>query len=159
MKIIQEQQGQTSSMSSALRLSIALAFGAFIMIGANDGALGVLLPGIGAHFNVNKATLGLLFLASTFGYLISSFNNGLLTEKLGDRLSLIIGTSLFLLGAGTVSLMLPFAVTLIAFFCIGMGIASIDAGLNSYIASLPRNTSLLNYLHAFYGVGAWLGPA
>jgi fucose permease len=34
----------------------------------------------------------------------------------------------------------------------------LDAGLNSYIASLPENTALLNYLHAFYGAGALLGP-
>ncbi len=31
-------------------------------------------------------------------------------------------------------------------------------GLNLYIAGLPRNTTLLNYLHAFYGAGALLGP-
>ena len=34
----------------------------------------------------------------------------------------------------------------------------IDAGLNSHVAGLPNNTALLNFLHAFFGVGALLGP-
>ena len=41
---------------------------------------------------------------------------------------------------------------------IGFGVAMLDAGLNSYIARLPDNTARLNYLHAFYGIGALLGP-
>jgi fucose permease len=30
--------------------------------------------------------------------------------------------------------------------------------LNTYVAALPDNSALLNYLHAFYGAGALLGP-
>jgi len=40
----------------------------------------------------------------------------------------------------------------------GFGVGIIDAGLNAYIAGLPDNTAPLNYLHAFYGVGALRGP-
>jgi fucose permease len=40
----------------------------------------------------------------------------------------------------------------------GMATAIIEAGLNLFLASLPNNTALLNYLHAFYGVGALVGP-
>ena len=36
--------------------------------------------------------------------------------------------------------------------------AVIDAGLNAYIAGLPDSTATLNYLHAFFGLGALLGP-
>ena len=36
--------------------------------------------------------------------------------------------------------------------------AILDAGLNAYVAGLPRSVGLLNYLHAFYGAGALLGP-
>jgi fucose permease len=41
---------------------------------------------------------------------------------------------------------------------LGFSIAVSDAGLNAYVAELPQSTALLNYLHAFYGVGALLGP-
>jgi fucose permease len=52
----------------------------------------------------------------------------------------------------------PFLVVLLMLLPLGFGVAILDAGLNAYIAGLPRNTALLNYLHAFYGAGALLGP-
>ncbi len=141
-----------------LRLQLALAFLSFILIGASDGALGVLLPGLGRQYGVDKAVVGLLFLTGSIGYVTAAFSNGLLIERLGHRLSLSVGITLFLLAVVTISLAPPFAGVLIAAMGIGCGAGMIDAGLNAYIALLPENTARLNYLHAFYGVGAWLGP-
>lgn len=140
------------------RLQIGLSFFAFILIGANDGALGVLLPSLRNHYNVDNATVSLLFLAGTIGYLIAAFNSGLLVERLGQRLFLMLGAAAFLGSVAALSLMPPFIIVTILLLSLGFGIAIIDAGLNTYIAGLPRNTALLNYLHAFYGTGAWLGP-
>ncbi len=139
-------------------LQVGLAFFAFILIGANDGALGVLIPSMRLHYGVDKATIGLLFLFQTVGYLVAAFNSGLLVEKLGNRRFLVLGVVSFLLGVGTLSLMPQFIVILIMMLPLGFGVAIIDAGLNTYIASMPRNAALLNYLHAFYGIGALLGP-
>src|SRR6266568_5036943 len=151
------EQKQSNSTAS-LRTQIGLAFFAFILIGSNDGALGVLIPSIQAHYSVNKATVALLFLSATLGYLVAAFNSGLLVEKLGNRRFLILGVTAFLLSAVTLSLMPPFLVLLLILLPLGFGIATLDAGLNAYIAGFPRNTALLNYLHAFYGTGALLGP-
>src|SRR5689334_2248731 len=151
-------EGRQLNAASSVRLQMGFSFSAFILIGANDGALGILLPSLRAHYSVDKATIGLLFLSAALGFLIGAFNTGLLVEKLGHRRSLVLGAVSFLLSVGVISLMPPFIVALIMFLPLGFGIAVIDAGLNVYIAGLPRNTSLLNYLHAFYGAGAWLGP-
>jgi fucose permease len=140
------------------QLQIGLAFFAFILIGANDGAFGVLIPSLRTHYGIDKATVGLLFLMQTIGYLIAAFNTGLLVEKLGNRRFLILGTLSFLLGALALSLMAPFDTVLVTMLLLGFGVAIIDAGLNAYIAGMPRNAALLNYLHAFYGAGALLGP-
>jgi len=139
-------------------LQVGLAFFAFILIGANDGALGVLIPSMRQYYSIDKATIGLLFLFQTIGYLLAAFNSGLLVEKLGNRRFLVLGVTSFLLGVIALSLMLPFMIILIMMLPLGFGIAIIDAGLNTYIASRPRNAALLNYLHAFYGTGALLGP-
>src|SRR6266700_3249814 len=139
-------------------LQVGLAFFAFILIGANDGALGVLIPSMRLHYGVDKATIGLLFLFQTVGYLVAAFNSGLLVEKLGNRRFLVLGVASFLLGVGALSLMPSFVIVLIMMLPLGFGVAIIDAGLNIYIASMPRNAALLNYLHAFYGTGALLGP-
>src|SRR5947209_9723914 len=140
------------------QLQVGFAFSAFILIGANDGALGVLIPSMRLHYGVDKATIGLLFLFQTIGYLIAAFNSGLLVEKLGNRRFLLLGVASFLLGVGALSLMPSFIIVLIMMLPLGFGVAIIDAGLNIYIASMPRNAALLNYLHAFYGTGALLGP-
>ncbi len=152
------QETRQTRRVGASRIQLALAFFAFILIGANDGSLGVILPSLRAHYHIDNATVSLLFLASSAGYLLSSFNNGLLVEKLGNRRFLLLGSLVFVICAGTYVLMPPFAVLLIAALLLGAAVASLDAGMNSYIASLPNNTTLLNYLHAFYGAGAWLGP-
>src|SRR5437588_9534799 len=140
------------------QLKVGFAFSAFILIGANDGALGVLIPSMRLHYGVDKATIGLLFLFQTIGYLIAAFNSGLLVEKLGNRRFLVLGVASFLLGVGALSLMPSFVIVLIMMLPLGFGVAIIDAGLNIYIASMPGNAALLNYLHAFYGAGALLGP-
>ncbi len=143
----------------SLRLKIGLAFFAFILIGASDATLGVALPGMSAHYHVDKGTIGLLFICNSIGYIIGSFNNGLLMEKLGNRLFLMCASVIFLLAALMISLMPPFVVLGMVYLLLGLSIAMFDAGLNSYIAGLPNNTTWLNYLHAFYGAGALIGPA
>jgi fucose permease len=152
------QQTRQAEHRSINRMQIALSFLAFILIGANDGTLGVVLPSLRAYYQINNATVSFIFLAGSTGYLLASFNNGLLVEKLGNRRFLLLGTAIFVLCAGTYGLRPPFPVLLLAALLLGSAAAVLDAGLNSYIASLPNNTTLLNYLHAFYGSGAWLGP-
>lgn len=139
-------------------MHLMLAFIAFILIGCNDGALGVLIPGMRAFYHIDAATFSWLFLASVTGYLSASFNNGLLLAKLGERRFLLLSLVIFSLGATLYSLRPPYAFFLCAGAVVGFGVGMIDAGLNAYIASLPNNGKLLNYLHAFYGIGALLGP-
>ncbi|HXL37903.1 MAG TPA: MFS transporter, partial [Ktedonobacteraceae bacterium] len=146
------------TITQAIRFAIGISFFAFILIGINDGAVGVLLPGMQTTYHTGKDTISLLFLAGTFGYFVASFNNGLLLDKLGNRRFLLLATLIIGLGFALLSSKPPFFLLLLAIVPIGFGGAMLDAGLNSYIARLPDNTALLNYLHAFYGMGALLGP-
>jgi fucose permease len=146
------------NITQTLRFALGISFFTFILIGINDGALGVLLPGMQATYHTGKGTISLLFLAGTCGYFIASFNNGLLLEKLGNRRFLLLATFIMGLGFAVLSSRPPFFLLLLGIVPIGFGIAMLDAGLNSYIARLPENTARLNYLHAFYGIGALLGP-
>jgi fucose permease len=154
----QTENRSSLPLSTPPRRSVLIAFCAFLLIGAYDGSIGVLLPSMRANYHVNNGTIALLFLASTTGYLLSSFNTGLLIEKLGMRRFLLLGVSIFMLGAAAVSLSPPFIIFLLTGLLIGFGEAVLDAGLNAYIAGLPSNTILLNNLHAFYGGGALSGP-
>jgi fucose permease len=147
-----------ASRSPAVRRRIAASFAAFILIGATDGATGVLLPSLQAHYGVGKGVISLIFLALTTGYSAAAFSSGLLVALLGQRRFLMLGAVAFALGAGIVSLQPPFALLLATMLGLGFGFALIDAGLNTYITGLPEKTTLLNNLHAFYGIGGFLGP-
>lgn len=144
---------------SALNFRLGLSFFAFILIGANDAALGVLLPSLQDYYGIDKSTVGFMFFASVSGYLVSAFSSGLLVERLGRRAYMMLGTLSFALGTLLVALALSFPLTVLGVIFTGFGIAVIDAGLNAYIAGLPNSTGALNYLHAFFGFGALLGPA
>ncbi|TMD42907.1 MAG: MFS transporter, partial [Chloroflexi bacterium] len=51
-------------------IRMGFAFFGFALIGANGGAVGVLLPSLGIYYNVDKSVLGFLFLASSLGYFL-----------------------------------------------------------------------------------------
>lgn len=143
---------------SHLWLQIAVAFAALMFIGMNDGAVGVLLPSLQQHYVLDKRTVSFLFFSGTCGYLMAAFSSGLLVEWLGRRLFLSLGGVALVAGMLTISTVPSWIVVLLALVMLGFGVAIVDAGLNAYIASLPNNTALLNYLHAFYGGGALAGP-
>lgn len=148
----------TTTIAPTPRVQIALCYVAFILVGVVDGAVGVLLPSLQAFYGVSKATVSLLFLASTAGYAIAAFGSGPLTEWIGRRRLLAFGALAIGVATAVISRTPPFAVVLVAALISGFGIATLDAGLNAFFAELPRSTALLNYLHAFFGVGAFLGP-
>jgi len=137
---------------------ILLAFFCFILIGISSGAPGVLLPSLINYYHVDNAVIGLLFLVSSVGYFLSAFASGILVERLGMRGFLLVGAGAFLVGTLGFGLEPPFAVILLTRLSVGLGIGMIETGLNIYISALPRSASLLNYLHAFYGIGALIGP-
>lgn len=143
---------------SRLWLPIAVAFAALMFIGMNDGAVGVLLPSLQQHYVLDKRTVSFMFFSSTFGYLIAAFSSGMLVEWLGRRLFLTLGGVALVAAMLTISMVPSWIVVLLALVMLGFGVAIVDAGLNAYVASLPNNTALLNYLHAFYGGGALAGP-
>jgi fucose permease len=138
--------------------TVWLSFLAFILIGASDGAIGVVLPSIQQHYRIDKAIVGLLFLFSTFGYIAAAFGSGPFLERLGRRWLLVLGTGLLVVGAGLIGFAPPFAVLLGALTVYGFAFGIIDAGINAYVTTLPESTGPLNFLHACYSGGAFLGP-
>lgn len=145
-------------MKKTSSLSLVVAFFGFVLVGISGGAAGVLLPSLSAFYHVDNAVIGLLFILSSTGYFLAALNGGLLVERLGLRRFLLLGTIIVAVGVFGFSLEPPFALALVAEFLIGWGIGMQETGLNVYITAQPRHATLLNYLHAFYGVGALIGP-
>jgi fucose permease len=147
-----------TSRTSFPRASIWLSFSGFLLVGLGGGVGGVLLPSLGAFYRQGDAVLGTLFLVSALSYAISSISCGPLAARQGLRWLLALGTCVLLLGFLGFILELPFAFLYVARLCYGVGIGIIETGFNIYLSSLPKRMTLLNTLHAFYGIGALLGP-
>ena len=139
-------------------LRLGLAFFGFTLIGAQSGAIGVLIPDLSSFYHVSDAVIGSLFFVSSIGYFISAFTSSLLLERLGLRRFMLIGICMFFAGTLVFGLKPPFAVLLLMRLFLGLGLAIIETGFNAYVVAQPRHTSQMNTLHAFYGMGALLGP-
>lgn len=147
-----------TSATRSTRGPVGLAFFGLVLIGVNGGANGVILPSLGAFYHIGDAVVGLLFLVSSVGYFLSALGSGLLVERLGLRWLLTLGTVAMLLGMLCFAWQAPFVLLLVARLAIGFGFGIIETGFNIYIVTLPRHAVLMNYLHAFYGAGALVGP-
>lgn len=141
-----------------VRYQLLVAFAAYITLGSQDGALGVLLPSLQRHYGLTPRTVSVLFLFSTAGYLLGAPASGLLIGRLGWRRYLMLGGGALVAGMGSIALVPPWLAVLLALVVVGAGVSVIDAGLNAYVTGLPDNTARLNYLHAGYGAGAMIGP-
>jgi len=136
---------------------ILLAFLAFISIGLPDGLLGVAWPSIRSQFSLRLDSLGFLLTSYTSGYIISSFLSGKVINKLG--VGGMLAASCFITAAGlTGYTFAPQWAVMVAFGALlGLGAGAIDAGLNTYVAS-NFEESLMQWLHASFGIGITLGP-
>ncbi len=136
---------------------VALSFIAFISLGLPDGLLGVAWPSMRSGFDQPLDALGLLLVASTAGYMLSSFFSGAISRRLGIGRLLAVScaaTGLSLLGFTLV----PHWWMVIGIgTVIGLGAGAIDAGLNTYVAT-HHSERLMQWLHASFGIGITMGP-
>jgi fucose permease len=137
---------------------IIFCFALFMLVGMASGATGVQLPDLRNFYGLDNSVVGLLYLGATVGYALAAFCSGFLVEKLGLRLFLLTGVTIFALSSLLAGLAPVFLLLLFSRMAVSFGAAIMESGPNLFIASLPRSTTLLNYLHAFFGAGALVGP-
>ena len=137
---------------------VALSYVAFVLVGLSAGVGGVLLPAQIDDYGLDKATIGTQFFAFSAGFMLAGSTAGPLIHRFGIRTSLVIGGGTFMLAALFTAVRPPFLAFLAAQVVVGYGTGVLESVLNAYLTDLPGATTLLNRLHAFFGVGALLGP-
>ncbi|MBE9181461.1 MFS transporter [Oculatella sp. LEGE 06141] len=148
-----------SNVRNVAWVGAALGFYAFIAIGIAEGGLGVLIPSILNAFDLSPATVTLLFLSQVAGYIVAALASSLLVSRIGLAWMLLLASGMLTLSLLIYALTPLWSVMVVTGVLLGLGIGLIDAGINTYFANDERNAKLLGLLHAFYGVGALLGPA
>lgn len=140
---------------------VALACLVFLVFGLFNGAIGPVLEELSIQTNTSLASIGGVLTFLFLGSLIAQIVAGPLTDKVGQKAVLVV--SLLILGVGIIAFTntpsLPWMFALFLFTGLGQG--GVDLGANLVVTNAyPRNnTSLLNLLHFFFGLGAFSGPA
>ncbi|MFF5111377.1 MFS transporter [Streptosporangium sp. NPDC000509] len=145
-------------MSTPWRAPVVLAYATFVLAGLNAGVGGVLLPTLIGDYGVDMTTIGITFFVSSAGFMLAGSTTGPLLERLGTRLSLAVAGGLYVISTLYMATRPPFAAFVAVQLVVGYGTGVLESVLNAYLAELPSATTLLNRLHAFFGVGALLGP-
>ncbi|KAI7862229.1 major facilitator superfamily domain-containing protein [Spinellus fusiger] len=129
-----------------------------ILVGLNDGNIGMIIPQFKDHYGIPDETVSLLFLFNASGFMLSAAVNGLMVKFLGQRATLYIGS--FIVLAAYILLMqgFEFWVACMLMTLLGCGIALLDSGMNVFAANVPYSTVILSILHAVYGIGAMISP-
>ncbi|GAA4198561.1 MFS transporter [Microbispora amethystogenes] len=147
---------------SALRreswVPVALAYATFVLVGLSAGVGGVLLPAQIDDYGLDKATVGTQFFTFSAGFMLAGSTAGWLIHRFGVRTSLVVGGGVFALAGLYTAVRPPFAAFVAVQILAGYGTGILESVLNAYLTERPGATTLLNRLHAFFGVGALLGP-
>ncbi len=145
--------------SPPLWIGIAISFYAFIAIGIAEAGLGVLLPSILREYNLNPATITLLFVSQISGYILAALTSSVVNSRLGLGKMLFSAASMLTMALGIYALSPTWLLMVAAGTLFGLGIGLIDAGINTAIAQDDHSTHLIGLLHGFYGIGALSGAA
>jgi fucose permease len=145
-------------MRRAAGTPVLLAYVAFALIGVGAGVNGVVLAAQLDDYAVDKATIGITFFTSSAGFVVAGMTAGALIQRFGFRIALAVGGGGMVL-AGLYTATHPrFVAFAILQVLVGYATGVLESVLNAYLAALPNSTTLLNRLHAFFGVGALVGP-
>jgi fucose permease len=118
----------------------------------------VLLPAQIRDYDIDMTTIGLSFFTFSAGFFLAGTSVGALIGRLGTRAALLAGGAGYLVAALITASRPSFAVLVMVQVLAGYGMGVLESVLNVYLSGLPSATVLLNRLHAFFGVGALLGP-
>jgi fucose permease len=145
-------------MRRQVRPPVLLSYAAFVLVGITAGVTGVLLPAQMGDYGVDRATIGISFFTSSAGFVLAGLSTGALIHRFGVRSALAVGGGAYVLAALYLATRPPFVAFVLVQLLAGYATGVLESALNVYLAGLPDATTMLNRLHAFFGVGALLGP-
>ncbi len=136
---------------------LGIIYLAFISLGLPDALLGSAWPVMRADFKEGLATAGLISMIIAGGTIYSSMNSGELIEKVGTGKLTLISCTLTALALVGISESTSLGTVIIMAIPLGLGAGAVDSALNHFVAGNYK-VHHMNWLHAFWGIGATIGP-
>jgi len=138
-------------------LLLAVIYLIFISLGLPDSLLGSGWPVMHEAFGVPSSYAGYVSMTISFMTIISALISPRLIRRYHTKW--IVNVSIFLTILGLMGFSFSDRYWMLFLFAVpyGLGAGSIDASVNQYVADNYRS-SVMNFLHCFYGVGAVISP-
>lgn len=130
----------------------------FIVVGANDGSYGALIPYLQKYYDADYAAVSVVFLSSFIGYATAALINHSIHVRFGQRGVAILGCGMHIIAYLAVTRHPPYPILIAIFILAGLGNGIIDASWNAWIGAMADSSMVMGLLHAFYGLGAALAP-
>ena len=138
-------------------LLLAVIYLVFISLGLPDSLLGSGWPKMQAVFGVPSSYAGYVSMTISFMTIISALLSPRMIRKYHTKWIVIVSIALTVFGLLGFSVCGRYPMLFLFAIPYGLGAGSIDASVNHYVAS-HYSSSVMNFLHCFYGVGAVISP-
>ena len=138
-------------------LLLAVIYLIFISLGLPDSLLGSGWPTMQVDFGVPSSYAGFVSMTISCMTVISALLSPRLIRKFHTKWIVIVSIGLTVLGLLGVSVSGAYWMLFLFAVPYGLGAGSIDASVNHYVAN-HYPSSVMNFLHCFYGVGAVISP-
>lgn len=129
----------------------------FISLGLPDSLLGSGWPTMQVDFGVPSSYAGFVSMMISCMTVISALLSPQMIRKFHTKWIVIASIGLTVLGLIGFSIASRYWMLLLIAVLYGLGAGCIDASVNHYVANRYRS-SVMNFLHCFYGVGAVISP-
>jgi fucose permease len=139
------------------RKLLFIGFVGFITVGMPAAGLGVAWASMQKSFGVTLDSIGVLLGAVTIGRLVMSIYSGRVIGWMGLGNYMLAGSILMIAGLTGYVLVPTWPLLVLSALIFGFGVTAVNAGINTHAAS-HYGSSIMNWLHAWYGLGSALGP-
>ncbi|WP_366249721.1 MFS transporter [Terribacillus aidingensis] len=136
---------------------IFLIYLSFISLGLPDSILGSAWPLMNTDLGVPIWNAGIASIIISIGTIVSSLFSYRLIRVLGTGKIVIISISMTAIALLGFAFSPSFIWLIVCAIPLGLGAGAVDAALNRFVAT-HYEAKHMNWLHAFWGVGALLGP-
>ena len=136
---------------------LAVIYLIFISLGLPDSLLGSGWPTMQAAFGVPSSFAGYVSMTISCMTVISALFSPRLIRRLHTEWIVIVSIGLTVLGLLGFSISSQYWMLFLFAVPYGLGAGSIDAAVNHYVAN-HYPSSVMNFLHCFYGLGAVISP-
>ena len=138
-------------------LLLAVIYLIFISLGLPDSLLGSGWPKMQIVFSVPSSYAGYVSMTISFMTIISALLSPRMIRRFHTKWIVIVSIGLTVLGLLGFSVCGQYWMLFLFAVPYGLGAGSIDAAVNHYVAN-HYPSSVMNFLHCFYGVGAVISP-